>query len=153
MIKTFVWKNFIHYILITNIFECLFIIFGVFIISGFSPAKMLQNAIVFLILDVMYLLTAIIHYRNAFAVVKMDKYGIRNKYISIEWENTMNYRIVTAGIGRPPFRASADIICFGNTDCGYFTKLNPRKTVFVSLTPEVERYIRENTQNYISIDL
>ena len=147
MIKTFAWKKFIIYTILTTMVDYLFSLFVIFIVDDSSSEQLIKHFLSLCLLITLYKVCVIFIYRNSLCIVKLDKHGISNKYFSINWKDAANYKIITASIGRIPFKAQDDIICFGNVESRSFIELNPRKCIFVALTPAVEQYVNMNTKN------
>lgn len=95
---------------------------------------------------ILWILCRFVFDKNAFVKVYISKEFIRNKYISIRWEDIKDYKIneLYVTIGKDGHRkVLKPVIAFGDFEDKGFFKQNPKKCVMISASKKTYGLLKE----------
>ena len=134
LMKHFSCSAMIRYEILTTTVIYLWIVCVLFFLNQESLE---ENLYIPTVLYAIALIMNCLHNRNAFVRYTINDTGIANKSIFMKWEDMKEYDVVEIKRGIFPVLFRKRVYCFGCIPNDTFYFLDPRKTIFFSITPKI----------------
>ena len=95
---------------------------------------------------ILWILCRFVFDRNAFVKTYVSEVGIRNKYLSVKWQDISDYKIIElyVTVGKYGNRMVLNpVIAFGGFEYKNFFKQNPKKCVMISASKKTYELLKK----------